>query len=247
MNLCKCGVEIRDDQKICYHCMKLQNNWREIAFNEIIWDIDNGELGAEGIKAVANNLTEADYRFEVYYAEGQRSPHLHIKNIPGLEKCSNEQLKVYKNEILKKYCPVKYLPFLDFNLKLISEENKPHFKYKTVMNLLYTSNDKNQNFCEIDILEKTLDKIKDESKPIVKNHEGFGRRFPKLSIIQLAKEFGLEVHGNKTQCPFHPDAKTPSLVFYENQERFHCFGCGEDGNIIRFCVIMKKIRKEQVK
>lgn len=43
--------------------------------------------------------------------------------------------------------------------------------------------------------------------------------------------FGL---GNyKCLCIFHKE-KTASLVFFENSGRFHCFGCGESGDIFDF-------------
>jgi hypothetical protein len=37
-------------------------------------------------------------------------------------------------------------------------------------------------------------------------------------------------------CPFHPE-KTPSFTIYEDQGRYHCFGCGEAGDVFAF--IMK--------
>jgi hypothetical protein len=32
-------------------------------------------------------------------------------------------------------------------------------------------------------------------------------------------------------CPFHGE-KTPSLKYYKKNNRFHCFGCGKDGDVI---------------
>ncbi len=55
----------------------------------------------------------------------------------------------------------------------------------------------------------------------------------KLKIIQVAKEYGLEIKGNKTKCPFHED-KDPSLTFYPITNTFHCFGCKKSGDVIKF-------------
>lgn len=34
-------------------------------------------------------------------------------------------------------------------------------------------------------------------------------------------------------CPFHDD-NSPSLAIYKDKQRFHCFGCGERGDVIDF-------------
>lgn len=41
----------------------------------------------------------------------------------------------------------------------------------------------------------------------------------------------------KARCPFHSE-KTPSFIVNERNQYFHCFGCGESGDVISF--IMKK-------
>ena len=48
---------------------------------------------------------------------------------------------------------------------------------------------------------------------------------------EAAEYYGLEVdRSGMACCPFHED-HTPSLKL---DERFHCFGCGEDGDVIDF-------------
>ena len=54
---------------------------RLIKPNEIIFDIDSREFGFHGINFTAINLAKAGYKFEILFAEGQKSPHLHIKEI----------------------------------------------------------------------------------------------------------------------------------------------------------------------
>lgn len=48
---------------------------------------------------------------------------------------------------------------------------------------------------------------------------------------QAAEMYGLKIRrNNMTSCPFHND-RTPSM---EVDNRFHCFGCGADGDVIDF-------------
>ncbi len=52
-----------------------------------------------------------------------------------------------------------------------------------------------------------------------------------VTARQAAEQYGFEVnHGCMMCCPFHND-KNPSMKV---DERFHCFGCGEDGDAIDF-------------
>lgn len=53
----------------------------------------------------------------------------------------------------------------------------------------------------------------------------------KVTARQAAEQYGFEVkHGGMMCCPFHDD-KNPSMKV---DKRFHCFGCGEDGDAIDF-------------
>lgn len=52
-----------------------------------------------------------------------------------------------------------------------------------------------------------------------------------VTTRQAAEAYGLRVNqAGKTQCPFHND-RTPSMKV---DKRFHCFGCGADGDVIDF-------------
>jgi len=52
-----------------------------------------------------------------------------------------------------------------------------------------------------------------------------------VTTRQAAEGYGLEVgHNGMTCCPFHSD-RNPSMKV---DDRFHCFGCGEDGDVIDF-------------
>lgn len=53
-----------------------------------------------------------------------------------------------------------------------------------------------------------------------------------LNMLDVAKFYGASVtHGNMCLCPFHNE-RTPSMKLYKNN--FHCFGCGEHGDVIDF-------------
>ena len=52
-----------------------------------------------------------------------------------------------------------------------------------------------------------------------------------ITTRQAAELYGLKVSRNgMTRCTFHPD-RTPSMKV---DARFHCFGCGADGDVISF-------------
>ncbi len=52
-----------------------------------------------------------------------------------------------------------------------------------------------------------------------------------VSVREAASFYGLKVtRGGMVCCPFHDD-RTPSMKV---DKRFHCFGCGADGDVINF-------------
>lgn len=52
-----------------------------------------------------------------------------------------------------------------------------------------------------------------------------------ITTREAAELYGIEVKRNGMACcPFHDD-KTPSLKI---DHRFHCFGCGADGDVVHF-------------
>ena len=54
----------------------------------------------------------------------------------------------------------------------------------------------------------------------------------KVDIVDAAQRYGVQVvRGGKAQCPWHAD-RTPSLSFYKDNSRFHCFSCGAGGDVI---------------
>ncbi|MGI6595657.1 MAG: DNA primase [Candidatus Ratteibacteria bacterium] len=58
----------------------------------------------------------------------------------------------------------------------------------------------------------------------------------KLNIVEVISEYlSLKKTGRnfKALCPFHQE-KTPSFVVNLEKQIFHCFGCGEGGNVIKF-------------
>lgn len=53
-----------------------------------------------------------------------------------------------------------------------------------------------------------------------------------VSMKSVIEKYGIKVtRSNKCYCPFHKE-KTPSMVIYKDS--YHCFGCGENGDIFSF-------------
>lgn len=50
-------------------------------------------------------------------------------------------------------------------------------------------------------------------------------------VALRASQSGERLEG---QCPFHPFDETPSFNIYVASQRYHCFGCGADGDVIDF-------------
>ncbi len=65
----------------------------------------------------------------------------------------------------------------------------------------------------------------------------------KLNIVDVVAGYiGLEKRGTSywACCPFHHE-KTPSFAVSEPDQFYHCFGCGESGDIIKFVKEMENI------
>jgi len=65
----------------------------------------------------------------------------------------------------------------------------------------------------------------------------------KLNIIEVAGNYlSLERRGGSwwACCPFHHE-KTPSFAINEADQYYHCFGCGESGDVIKFVQNMENI------
>ncbi len=59
----------------------------------------------------------------------------------------------------------------------------------------------------------------------------------RYSMKDVLEQYGL--HPNRAgfiQCPFHQGDKTASLKVYK--DNFHCYGCGADGDIFSFVMMM---------
>lgn len=56
----------------------------------------------------------------------------------------------------------------------------------------------------------------------------------RLTMSEVLCGYGFKlIRGDKLCCPFHNE-KTPSFGIYKNGRRYHCFGCGADGDVITF-------------
>ena len=56
----------------------------------------------------------------------------------------------------------------------------------------------------------------------------------RITMRDIFEKYGLHVDRRGfICCPFHRE-KTPSLGIYGDERRWHCFGCGESGDVIGF-------------
>jgi DNA primase len=55
----------------------------------------------------------------------------------------------------------------------------------------------------------------------------------KPDIIQTIEQAGIELKRGKSLCPFHAE-RTPSFIVNQKKQTFHCYGCGEHGDVIDF-------------
>ncbi|PKN39054.1 MAG: hypothetical protein CVU62_02330 [Deltaproteobacteria bacterium HGW-Deltaproteobacteria-2] len=62
----------------------------------------------------------------------------------------------------------------------------------------------------------------------------------KPDIKHVIEQEGIELKRGKALCPFHSE-KTPSFMVNRDRQTFHCWGCGESGDVISFIMKLKGI------
>lgn len=65
----------------------------------------------------------------------------------------------------------------------------------------------------------------------------------KVDIVELMSKCGVILHRQNDdsymgKCPFHFD-RNPSLPVSRSKKVYHCFGCGESGNMFTFLMKLK--------
>ena len=84
-------------------------NMRKQATNEIIVDIDDRtENGMFCYMQTGINLVEAGYHIEIWFADGMKTPHIHIKDIFSLDDLSKEEGTRYRKLFYQKYIPKEF-------------------------------------------------------------------------------------------------------------------------------------------
>lgn len=132
------------------------------------------------------------------------------------------QLEVWKHITEKLFLKLQMLEVIDLLLDVYAEVSDIQFKMNT-------------GFYVYD--EGLVKPIKQQSEfNIVKKGSGITSKInEKISILQIAKEYGLKLHGDKAICPFHNDTD-PSLTFNPSRNTFKCWSsnCEKSGNLIDF-------------
>ncbi len=62
-----------------------------------------------------------------------------------------------------------------------------------------------------------------------------------VNIVEVVRPYVRRVDGHKALCPFHED-KNPSLSLDPAKGLYHCFGCGESGDVFRFVMKAEGLR-----
>lgn len=62
----------------------------------------------------------------------------------------------------------------------------------------------------------------------------------KPDIRRIIEEEGIELKKGTGLCPFHSESK-PSFRVNHQRQTYHCFGCGEHGDVITFIMKLKGI------
>lgn len=73
--------------------------------------------------------------------------------------------------------------------------------------------------------------------PSVENLSG------KITIIQVAQKYGLEVKKNRSKCVFHKGNNKTSLSFNPEKNIFRCWSCGVKGDIFTFYKMLRELKK----
>lgn len=245
-------------------------NLRVQAKDEVIFDIDDRtEHGKKCFYETCFRLVhEAGYHVELWGAEGNKNPHIHLKAIPHIADLSLEEGKHYRLLMFERYIPREFwrtekkssdegaIP--DYSLANpyedayhpIAEENKPHYKGYGVKVLIADFNSNRANFCEKDLFLQS--QALAQRHTIARDNLTQGKVYSatlagkiasKVSILSIADSFGLSPSGKRMrECPFHADS-TPSLSLDAERGLFNCFGCHSSGNIIKFYALLKELKR----
>ena len=137
---------------------------RGIKKDEIIIEFDKPITREQAVKAVKqtyDNVIKVGYSVEVYDHTG-RSPHLHIKNIKGLEELTQGHRKQYRLAFYDKYVPNEFRKYVDesftSSFRWVALEGVQHYKgdkegfNRGIKKLMY-NNDRHDN--KLELLKKS--------------------------------------------------------------------------------------------
>jgi len=115
---------------------------RTISDGEIVIEIDtDNALRSESIfRKVVKRLKANGYSFVAWKADGQRSPHIHLYDVKGLDKLNHKVNRNYKKLWFEKYAPWREVD-VGINTKtinLLAMEEREHFKYGTKKEIIMT-------------------------------------------------------------------------------------------------------------
>jgi len=205
-------------------------NHRLVEKNEIILENDNLKSPIERgnwVNKVKEKIKKK-YCFSVYDHNG-KCPHIHIKNITGLEGLNEEELSEWKKQFIIKYGGEDSDTAFSDKRKLIPAEEQIHWK-KLFFDKGITSYGGEEY--GVKKLFKTYNKnVKNEAE-LIKFQDKKNINYSDYDLIEKLESEGNEIKNGFMTCPFHDD-KVPSLRLYAHTNTYHCFGdkCGKTGKI----------------
>jgi len=155
----------------------------------------------------------------------------------------NKKYKIPLREYIDKVISIEFTERdLHSQLKKYIQQALKEFDVWYVMDILEKAIEKkaigDEHYYDDFDLEVLKDVEKETKKRVIAENikKGSGltaKIVQKISILQVAREYGFEVRGNKAVCLFHAD-KDPSLSLDDSRGLFNCFGCNKKGNIVDF-------------
>ncbi len=148
-------------------------NLRTITDGEIVVEFDSDKPMRTLVltRRIVRKLKGNNYSFVIWKAQGQRSAHIHIYDIKGLDKLDKDVNREYKRLWFEKYANWNEADD-SINTKssnLLAMENRPHFKYGTIKDLIssYNLEEGISNQIELKLLKQAKKRVLEHS--MVKN------------------------------------------------------------------------------
>lgn len=169
-----------------------------------------------------------------------------------------EQYKEYKNtsykqllneftqELGEEFCKEKRLDFLNDKLENLNKEINYAYERNDIMKKnrvpFWLRSSLMHHYYNITLLESNKNKIERLIK-ILTSDIKTNKFTPEEILLAETTDPSLFLDFNNAGfciCPFHEE-RTPSMKYYSDTHKLHCYGCGWHGNMIDFIMKLNKV------